>query len=258
MARLRLLIAEDDVVIAQNLSLSLEAMGYEVCRVVSTGEELLLAVHQHHPDLIILDITLEGKLDGIETAAMLAKSIRVPFIFMTAFSDKATIDRAKQTNPYAYLVKPFDGRTLQSSIELAIHNASTRQQPLPDDSSAAPAQAEEAAGPEESDNFLLHDTLFVKVRNRLEKVALEDIIWIEAQDIYCNIKTHTHLYLVSQSLKNLEQRLPANQFMRVHRSYIVHLTAIDAIEDNNILIGGKQIPIGNTHKDSLLKRLQIL
>ncbi|MFD2246844.1 LytR/AlgR family response regulator transcription factor [Pontibacter ruber] len=257
MARLKLLIAEDDVVIAQNLSLSLEAMGYEVCHVVSTGEELLLEVHQHNPDLVILDITLEGKLDGIETAALLAKATKVPFIFMTAFSDKETIDRAKQTNPYAYLVKPFEARTLQSSIELAIHNAGTRQLAT-DASPARPVPATDTTDTVEADNFLLHDTLFVKVRNRLEKVALEDIIWIEAQDIYCNIKTRTHLYLVSQSLKTLEQRLPAGQFMRVHRSYIVHLSAIEAIEDNHILIGGKHIPIGNTHKDSLLKRLQIL
>ncbi|MDO6390845.1 response regulator [Pontibacter sp. BT731] len=251
MARLKLLIAEDDVVIAQNLSLSLESMGYQVCQAVSSGEELLLQVHQHQPDLIILDITLDGKLDGIETAAMLAKATKVPFIFMTAFSDKDTIDRAKQTNPHAYLVKPFDARTLQSSIELAIHNAGTRQlQPT-----AIPALPTDTV---EADNFLLHDALFVKVRNRLEKVMLEDIIWAEAQDIYCNIKTRTHLHLVSQSLKNLEQRLPASQFMRVHRSYIVQLTAIEAIEDNNILIGGKQIPIGNTHREALLNRLQIL
>ncbi|PVY39985.1 LytR/AlgR family response regulator transcription factor [Pontibacter virosus] len=254
MARLKLLIAEDDVVIAQNLSLSLESMGYEVCQAVSSGEELLLQVHQHQPDLIILDITLEGKLDGIETAALLAKATKVPFIFMTAFSDKETIDRAKQTNPHAYLVKPFDARTLQSSIELAIHNAGTRQL-QPEQAVAIPVQATDTV---EADNFLLHDALFVKVRNRLEKVMLEDIVWAEAQDIYCNIKTRTHLHLVSQSLKNLEQRLPANQFMRVHRSYIVQLTAIEAIEDNNILIGGKQIPIGNTHRDALLKRLQIL
>lgn len=257
MAKLKLLIAEDNVVIAHNLSLSLESMGYEVCQVLSSGEELLLQVHQHHPDLVILDITLEGKLDGIETAALLAKSTRVPFIFMTAFSDKETIDRAKQTNPHAYLVKPFDARTLQSSIELAIHNAGTRLLAA-EQATASPAIPTAGTDAVEAHNFLLQDALFVKVRNRLEKVMLEDIIWAEAQDIYCNIKTRTHLHLVSQSLKNLEQRLPAGHFMRVHRSYIVQLTAIEAIEDNNILIGNKQIPIGNTHKDALLKRIQIL
>jgi DNA-binding LytR/AlgR family response regulator len=224
---------------------------------VSSGEELLLQVHQYHPDLVILDITLDGKLDGIETAALLARSTRVPFIFMTAFSDKETIDRAKQTNPHAYLVKPFDARTLQSSIELAIHNAGSRQFQT-GNGAVIPATATANADAVTADNFLLHDALFVKVRNRLEKVMLEDIVWAEAQDIYCNIKTRTQLHLVSQSLKNLELRLPANQFMRVHRSYIVQLTAIEAIEDNNILIGGKQIPIGNTHRDALLKRLQIL
>lgn len=251
MAKVKLLIAEDDVVIAQNLALSLEEIGYEVCNTVSSGEDLLLQVHQHHPDLVILDITLEGKLDGIETAAILARSTQVPFIFMTALSDRETIDRAKQTNPHAYLVKPFDVRTLQSSIEVAIHNAATRQQPEAPANEAAPTQ-------EPADNYLLHNSLFVKVRNRLEKVSLKEIVWAEAQDIYCNIKTQNHIYLVSQSLKNLEQRLPAKDFMRVHRSYIVRLTAIQAIEDNHILIGNKQIPIGNTHKDNLLNRLQIL
>ncbi|MEJ8804409.1 LytR/AlgR family response regulator transcription factor [Pontibacter sp. H249] len=255
MAKVKLLIAEDDVVIAQNLSFSLEEMGYEVCAIVSSGEELLLEVHKYNPDLTILDITLEGKLDGIDTAAMLSKSSKIPFIFMTALSDKETIDRAKQTNPHAYLVKPFDVRTLQSSIEVAIHNASLRQQLA---TAASTEPAPEPPANEAPANYLLHDTLFLKVRNRLEKVALGDIVWAEAQDIYCNIKTQQHLYLVSQSLKNLEQHLPNKDFMRVHRSYIVRLTAIEAIEDNNILISGKSIPIGNTHKDSLLKRLQIL
>lgn len=253
MAKVKLLIVEDDVVIAQNLAFSLEELGYEVCAMVSSGEELLLEVHKHTPDLAILDVTLEGKLDGIDTAAILAKSSQIPFIFMTALSDKETIDRAKKTSPHAYLVKPFDIRTLQSSIEVAIHNASTRQL-QPASISSAPSEATTA----ENDNYLLHNALFVKVRNRLEKVTLEDIVWAEAQDIYCNIKTPQHIYLVSQSLKNLEQRLPSKDFMRVHRSYIVRLTAIEAIEDNNVLIGGKQIPIGNTHKEALLKRLQIL
>ena len=255
MAKVKLLIAEDDVVIAQNLALSLEEMGYEICTVVSSGEELLLEVHKHNPDLAILDITLEGKLDGIDTAAILSKSAKIPFIFMTALSDKETIDRAKLTNPHAYLVKPFDVRTLQSSIEVAIHNASLRQQlSLATGAEATP----EVPTDNLPENHLLHNALFVKVRNRLEKVSLKDIVWAEAQDIYCNIKTPQHIYLVSQSLKNLEQRLPGKDFMRVHRSYIVRLTAIEAIEDNNILIGGKSIPIGNTHRDSLLKRLQIL
>ncbi|MBC5993971.1 LytR/AlgR family response regulator transcription factor [Pontibacter cellulosilyticus] len=257
MAKVKLLIAEDDVVIAQNLALSLEEMGYEVCTVVSSGEELLLEAHKHNPDLVILDITLDGKLDGIDTAAILSKSSRIPFIFMTALSDKDTIDRAKLTGPHAYLVKPFDVRTLQSSIEVAIHNASLRQQ-LSTATSTSVDTAPEAPAENAPEDYLLHDTLFVKVRNRLEKVSLDDIVWAEAQDIYCNIKTPQHIYLVSQSLKNLEQRLPGKDFMRVHRSYIVRLTAIEAIEDNNILIGGKSIPIGNTHKDSLLKRLQIL
>ncbi|WP_162054422.1 response regulator [Pontibacter pamirensis] len=259
MAKVKLLIAEDDVVIAHNLSFSLEDMGYAVCQVVSSGEELLLEVHKHNPDLVILDITLEGKLDGIDTAAILSKSSNIPFIFMTALSDKETIDRAKLTKPHAYLVKPFDVRTLQSSIEVAIHNASSRlQQPATAVQPAVGAANPDGATPEETGNYLLHDALFVKVRNRLEKVALGDIVWAEAQDIYSNIKTSQHVYLVSQSLKNLEQRLPSKDFMRVHRSYIVRLTAIEAIEDNNILVGGKHIPIGNTHKDALLKRLQII
>ncbi len=254
MAKVKLLIAEDDVVIAQNLSLSLEEIGYEVCAIVSSGEQLLSEIYKHNPDLAILDITLDGKLDGIDTAAILSKSSHIPFIFITALSDKETIDRAKLTNPHAYLVKPFDVRTLQSSIEVAIHNASTQHQ----QANISDKLISTSATTEQTDHYLLHNTLFVKVKNRLEKVALEDIVWIEAQDIYCNIKTLQHIYLVSQSLKNLEQRLPSKDFMRVHRSYIVRLSAIEAIEDNHILIKGKSIPIGNTHKDALLKLLQIL
>ncbi|MEM7656325.1 MAG: response regulator transcription factor [Bacteroidota bacterium] len=124
----RLIILEDDALIAIDLAETLEELGFEVAETVHNGPAALHALQSGPFDLAILDINLGGGMTGIEVAQRIQQEYPMPFIFLTALSDRTTLEAAKQTGPAAYLVKPFRPADLLTSIELAIHNFQ-RQQP---------------------------------------------------------------------------------------------------------------------------------
>ncbi|HVP97583.1 response regulator [Methanoregula sp.] len=117
-----ILIVEDELIVAENLRLVLSGMGYEVPEPAGTSSEALERAASLAPDLILMDIVLEGSpMDGIETAKKIGQMKDVPVIFVTAYSDKKTLSRVKGTEPYAYILKPFNERELAFAIELALH-----------------------------------------------------------------------------------------------------------------------------------------
>ncbi len=122
----------------------------------------------------------------------------------------------------------------------------------------APVKKTEALPTKNSSSVLQHDHLFFKVKSRMERIRFESVLWIEARDIYSIIRTDKARYLISHTLKSLEERLPTENFARIHRSYIVRVDKIDAIEDNAAVIDDNYIPIGKTFKESLLSRLNIM
>jgi hypothetical protein len=124
----RILVAEDESLIAEELQDRLERMGHTVVSVVSSGEEAVRSVDESHPELVLMDIRLKGEMDGIEAAARIQENADTPVIYLTAHSDDATIERAKMTAPFAYLLKPFEERDLRISIELALHKGEMERQ----------------------------------------------------------------------------------------------------------------------------------
>jgi two-component system, cell cycle sensor histidine kinase and response regulator CckA len=121
MASARILVAEDESLIAEELHDRLERMGHTVVSVVSSGEEAVQCIDESHPELVLMDIRLKGKLDGIDAAGLIREHGDTPVIYLTAHSDDATIERAKLTGPFGYLLKPFQERDLRISIEMALH-----------------------------------------------------------------------------------------------------------------------------------------
>ena len=117
----RILIVEDELIVAIDLKGILEFLGYSVPGIAQSGEKALDAVSRERPDLILMDIQLQGKMDGIETAALVYSRYQIPVIYVTAFSDDMTIDRAKLTEPLGYISKPFNHRELRTSIEIALY-----------------------------------------------------------------------------------------------------------------------------------------
>ena len=114
-------IVEDEFITATDLREKLKSLGYVIAGEAKDGEEAIRKVMDTNPDLILMDIKLNGEMDGFEAAEKIHNHVDIPIIYLTAFSDQHTLDRAKYTQPFAYLLKPFDNREIHTSIEVAMH-----------------------------------------------------------------------------------------------------------------------------------------
>ncbi|MBP8081962.1 MAG: PAS domain S-box protein [Spirochaetes bacterium] len=123
----RILIVEDEAIVAYDLVLILEKYGYQVCGKVLTGEEALNHVETEKPDMVFLDIILAGKIDGIETGEIIRSKYGIPFVYITASTDHATLERAKMTAPYAYISKPFSENDIYIAVETTIYKWQVEQ-----------------------------------------------------------------------------------------------------------------------------------
>jgi CheY-like chemotaxis protein len=119
----RILVVEDEVIVSADLQDQLIKLGYRIVGAAVAGEESIAKAHELKPDLILMDIMLKGQMDGIEAAKQIRDSLRVPVIFLTANSNDSVLERAKVSEPFGYLLKPFDHRSLKSNIEMALYKA---------------------------------------------------------------------------------------------------------------------------------------
>jgi two-component system, cell cycle sensor histidine kinase and response regulator CckA len=141
-----IIIVEDEFIVALDIQRHLERNGYEVKGIFASGEELLAHVEELHPDLVLMDIRLQGKLDGVDTAAILNDKWSVPVILLTAYADETTLARAKISQPFGYLLKPFEERELRISIEIALYRAKMERKLRESERLLYQAQKMEAVG----------------------------------------------------------------------------------------------------------------
>lgn len=241
----KILIVEDEMIIAANISLQLTALGYEVIGIISRGEEALIHIEQQQPDILLLDITLKGNMDGIEMAQIMQKTFDIPIIYLTANADELNFNRAKATHPYAFISKPFKKLDLERAIELTINRVKTEKE-------------EGTSSIEKTSPFILSDSIFVRHLEKMVRVDIKDILYIEAERNYCRIYSKIKEYLLVMTLKDLDEKLPQKHFIRVHRSFIVNLSQIDEVATSHIVIAKKAIPVSRSLKEELLNRLQTI
>jgi len=239
------LIVEDDPIIAADLTYFMKDFGYSPFPAVASAAQAWLLLNNVVPDFILMDVTLEGDVDGIELAKQINKKHALPIIFLTAHHDRKTIDRIKAAQPSAYLVKPLQEYNLQTSIELALYNYSHQK------------LVNKSQDTSDTD-FVSGNHFFIKVKNQLKKVLLDQILFVEAYDNYSFVHTAEQKYLIGSTLKAVEQKLAEHQFVRTHRSTIVNLKVIDGIEEDVILIREHKLPIGKTYRDDFMKRINLL
>ncbi|MBN2102671.1 PAS domain S-box protein [bacterium] len=120
-SKLKILVVEDESIIAMELKDRLEKLGYDVPAVISTGEEAIQKANEIHPGLVMMDIMLEGAVDGVEATREIHERFDIPVVYLTAYSDDSTLERAKLTEPYGYVLKPFDERELYTTVEIALY-----------------------------------------------------------------------------------------------------------------------------------------
>ncbi len=123
MTEARILVVEDEGIIAKDIQKSLQNLGYHVSAIASSGKEAIKKAEEDRPDLVLMDIVLKNEMDGIETAGQLRSLFNIPVIYLTAYTDKKTLERAKVTEPLGYIVKPFEERELHTAVEMALYKS---------------------------------------------------------------------------------------------------------------------------------------
>ena len=121
MSNKRIMIVEDEWVVAEDIQRSLQNLGYSISSVVASGEDTFQKVKEDRPDLVLMDIILQGEMDGIEAAKQIRSRFNIPVVYLTAYADKMVLERAKTTEPFGYLIKPYEERELYATIEIALY-----------------------------------------------------------------------------------------------------------------------------------------
>lgn len=240
MEKTRILIVEDDMIIAANISLQLINLGYEVTGIETKAEEAIHHALEAKPDLILMDIQLKGQSNGIDAAKAIRKYLDIPLIYLTANVDDASFQNAKETHPYAFISKPFTNLNLERTIALVEEKVREKHEQL--------AEVETVEGSQD-------DRIFIRNNNKLVKVMLEDILYVEADRNYCKIITPTQAFVVVSPMNKLCEKIDSRQFIRIHRSFVVNYAKVDAVSDSYVEVNGKLIPIGKQYKDDLYKML---
>ena len=237
-----IVVIEDDPIIAAELTERIADLGYARPRRFAKGEQALEAILADPPALALVDVQLAGQLDGVETVAGFRESCpEVAVVFLTSNTDEVTFERARRLHPRAFLGKPFRSRDLRNTIELAI--------------GSPPPPSPEDNGPE--DVYRLDDRLFVKVKDRLRRVFLPDILWIEADNYYSKVVTKDKEYPVTRTLGRFTELLPDNgPFVRTHRSYIVNLGHVEEIAHAFVVIDQRRVPVSKGAREDLLRVLR--
>jgi two-component system response regulator LytT len=240
---MKILIVEDDPMISESVGDILRMLDHQVVGVADNAQDAIELCNQHQPEIALLDIQIAGDIDGVELAEIIRDQFDIPFIFTTAFADNATISRARDMGPFGYLVKPYGVKEVNAAIQVAKASFDRLK------------KAEKASS---NMSKIIDNSLFLKVDNKLVKVKIEDILYVEAKGDYALFKTKAKGYIVHTTIKKVQDRLEAFNFQKVHRSFVVNISKIIDIEESNLLIDDKVIPISRANKDSLINRLNLL
>ena len=250
MAKTSILVVEDESIVAKDIQNSLKKLGYSVPSIENSGEDAIDAAGQHRPDLILMDIMLKGEISGIEAAEQIRIRYQIPVIFLTAYADESTLSKAKVTEPYGYIIKPFKEIDLHTSIEMALYKHGKEQEVRKERDLYSSIVLDKS----------VDDCIFVKSNSRLVKVKTNEIYFVEALKDYVIIHAKDSKYTVHSTMKDMLSKLSGTEFLRVHRSFIVRVDKITAIEQSNLVMEDdkKQVPVGGSYRDELLSRLKFL
>ena len=226
------LIVEDEPLIADDLLFHLEDIGIQEVEIALKYEKALEKIQQRSFDLALLDVNLSGTKDGIDLANFIQRQQPIPFIFITSYYDQETINRAKKTNPLAYILKPFDKREVTVNVEMAFHKIALLKE--------RPSQ------------------FFVKDKDGLLPVRPDEILYVEAFDNYAKVFTESSSHIISHTLKSIEDKLTCFGFDRVHKSYLINTNKITRINEGYVFFGETPIPIGRSYRNTFMTKIALL
>ena len=217
-------IVEDQPITTLAIRKILEDLGYQIAGISTNYEESLAILRKGKPDLILIDIYLQGKKTGIDLAHKINADFKVPFIFITSHADQITIQSAKTTKPFGYIVKPFESKAIFASIEMALSLADTEE----------------------------NDILFIPDGKYKIRVSVGDLLYAQADGNYTTFITTQKKIILRKGLKEVSETiLNHRKFVRIHKSYLVNTDAITSRNGSFIFLrNGDFIPLGRTYASS--------
>jgi DNA-binding LytR/AlgR family response regulator len=227
-----ILIVEDELLIAEDIKTTLEELGHNVIAIVVRADKAIEILNSQKVDLILLDITIKGGLNGIDLAEIVNQQFKIPFIYLTSHADPKTVTEAIKTAPQGYVVKPYSNSDLYTSIALAFENEK-----------------------EEAITFLDNidrGHFFLKIEGMYQKFFHKDILYFRAAGNYIEVHQKYKKYLVRQTFKKLGELIPASVFVQTHKSYILNREKINSFNTKHIYIDQQEFLLGRTFRNSFI------
>lgn len=228
---MRILIVEDELLIAEMLKEMLKDLGHSICGIAKNYAQAQFIIEHEGTalDLCFLDINLQQEQSGFDVALLLQQKGNIPFIFLTSYSDKETITQAMKFGPEAYLIKPFTEIDLFTTL--------------------AVIQGRKSIASESQENA--HDFVIIKDGTQKIKLAIADIIWLRSESVYVEINTPHKVHLIRTSLVRIMEEWKLQNIVRVHRTYAVNINHVKAISGGFLYIQSEKIPLSRKYKDEI-------
>lgn len=235
---MNILVVVDDLITGEYLKNIIVSSGYANCYLSSSYEQAMTIFSEVNLDLVILDLSREDNRLGIELAELTHYVYKLPFMFISSSSSKRVINRTKGLQPKGYLLKPFSRDSIRVALELCISRMEKENRDISTE---------------------LTESIFLKEENTYQKIPFDNVLWVNAHNrkVIINTKNGDQIEQ-NNSLEMIYKSLPMHLFFKTHRSYIVNLTKIDAVNKNFVLIGEHFIPISEIKYKEFVSRINSL
>ncbi|HZY39966.1 MAG TPA: response regulator transcription factor [Mucilaginibacter sp.] len=248
MDTVKVLIVEDELLIAEGLKSLLAGMGYEVAAIFTSGAETMKCFRPGMADMVFMDIHLADKTSGIDVAMELKKISNIPIIYLTSSQDEYLRKKAiQETNAVHYLAKPFNRPGVCTAIDFALKSLRSYD-------FAGIKPNEEA--------YLLKDSIFLKNGLGHKKIMIADILFLKASGSYCEFtfrEGKEKPQLFSENLSYYGEKLAfVKELVRIHRSYIVNANFIERVHENRLWVNGLELPISKSYRPEFIEKLRFV
>jgi len=218
----KVLIVEDEVLISEHLKRIVENSGYRTLEICGDYAEAMDLLKTETPDIAFLDIRMNGVDEGVEVAKHL-RALGIPFIFITSFSDKETLQNAVKQQPLGYVLKPFTKDEIQEHLKVL---------------------EEEVVG-----NFITVGSV-----NNKERIPIKDIQWLRSENVYVEIQCVDKLHVHRGKLNEIHASLPQHLFARTSQSYVVNLSHVSSISSDIVFLGDNEVPLSKKYKKAVFEQ----
>ena len=217
---MRVVICEDEILIAEHLKTIVKSFGYEVVGIAHNKKDMLGLIKRTDPQIALVDIRMEGRYDGIEIGEDVLLNYNFPLIYITAHSDNEIIQKALKTKPAGYIIKPFKAMDIFTAMNIAMENFTASR----------------------TDNFIM-----IKDGYKSVKLYHYEILFLKSDNNYVEIYTDKTLYIERISLESMLSTINSENFMKVHRSFAVNIDHVKELKSRELIVGSHLIPVSRKY-----------